>query len=127
MTHAIGKDKAAEYCAMINIDSLGLSPPQLALNMSSRKLADFTEDLAKEMKMPFSRASFPGANSDSTAFIEKNIPAVTILGMSNDWAKILHSGNDQASRINAMSVYLAYRLVLAMVVSLDQCPCAAYK
>jgi len=127
MTHAIGKDKVAEYCAMINIDSLGLSPPQVALNMSSRKLADFTEDLAKEMKMPFSRASFPGANSDSTAFIEKKIPAVTILGMSNDWAKILHSSNDQASRINAKSVYLAYRLVLAMVVSLDQSPCAAYK
>lgn len=127
MTNAIGKDQAAEYCAMINIDSLGLGPPQVADNMSSKKLGQFTEDLAKEIKMPFGRASIPGADSDSSSFIEKKIPAVTIHGMNNDWPKILHSGNDQSSKVNPVSVYLAYRLVLAMVVSLDQSPCAAYK
>ncbi len=113
--------------AMINIDSLGLSAPQVADNMSSKKLAQFTEDTAKEMKMPFARATIPGAFSDSIPFVEKNIPGVTIHGMSNEWPKILHSGNDQASKINPLSVYLAYRLSLAMVVSLDQSPCAAYK
>jgi Zn-dependent M28 family amino/carboxypeptidase len=127
MTKAIDKDQAAEYCAMINIDSLGLSAPQVADNMSSKKLAQFTEDLAKEMKMQFARASIPGADSDSTPFNEKKIPAVTIHGMNNDWPNILHSGNDQASKINPISVYLAYRLTLAMVVTLDKSPCAAYK
>ena len=121
------KDQAAEYCAMINIDSLGLAAPQIADNMSSKKLGQFTEDTAKEMKMPFARASIDGAFSDSNAFIEKKIPAVTIHGMSNDWPKILHSGNDQASKINPLSVYLAYRLTLAMIVSLDQSPCGAYR
>lgn len=128
MTSAIAKDKVADdYCAMINIDSLGLSPPQVADNMSSKKLGQFTEDLAKQMKMPFARATIPGADSDSSSFIEKNIPAVTIHGLNNDWPQILHSGNDQVSKVNPMSVYLAYRLVLAMVVSLDGAPCAAYK
>lgn len=127
MAKAIDKDQAAEYCAMINIDSLGLSAPQVADNMSSKKLAQFTEDLAKEIKMPFARASIPGADSDSSSFIEKKIPAVTIHGMSNEWPKLLHSSNDQASKVNSTSVYLGYRLVLAMVVSLDQSPCAAYK
>jgi Zn-dependent M28 family amino/carboxypeptidase len=127
MVNAIDKDQAAEYCAMINIDSLGLSSPQVADNMSTRKLGQFTEDLAKEMKMPFARASIPGADSDSSSFIRKKIPAVTIHGMTNEWPDILHSGNDQVSKINPISVYLAYRLVLAMVVSLDQSPCAAYK
>jgi Zn-dependent M28 family amino/carboxypeptidase len=127
MVNAIAKDKAAEYCAMINIDSLGLSAPQVADNMSSRKLGQFTEDTAKEMQMPFARASIPGASSDSVSFIEKKIPGVTIHGLSNEWPKILHSGNDQVSKINPLSVYLGYRLSLAMVVSLDQSPCAAYK
>jgi len=126
MTNAI-KDQAAEYCAMINIDSLGLAPPQVAENMSSKKLSQFTEDTAKEMKMPFARASIDGAFSDSNAFIEKKIPAVTIHGMSNDWPNILHSGNDQVSKINPISVYLAYRLALAMIVSIDQSPCTAYR
>lgn len=127
MTSAISKDQAAEYCAMINIDSLGLAPPQVADNMSSSKLGQFTADLAKEMKVPFARARIEGANSDSSPFIEKKIPAVTIHGMSNNWSNILHSGNDQASKVNEMSVYLGYRLTLAMIVRLNDSPCAAYK
>jgi Zn-dependent M28 family amino/carboxypeptidase len=127
MTKTITKEQATEYCAMINIDSLGLAPPQVANNMSSKKLGQFTEDLAKEMKMPFSRARIEGANSDSTSFVEKNIPAVTLHGMSNEWSNVLHTGNDQVSKVNPMSVYLAYRLALAMVARLDQAPCAAYK
>lgn len=127
MTNAIDKDQAAEYCAMINVDTLGLSPPQVANNMSSKKLAQFTEDLAKEMKMPFARASIPGADSDSSSFVAKKIPAVTIHGMNNQWPKLLHSNNDQSAKVNTGSVYLGYRLVLAMVVRLDQSPCAAYK
>lgn len=127
MTKAITKEQAAEYCAMINIDSLGLSPPQVADNMSSRKLGEFTENLAKEMKVPFAHARIEGADSDSSPFLEKKIPAVTIHGMSNQWSTILHSGNDQASKVNAVSVYLGYRLTLAMIARLDQSPCTAYK
>lgn len=127
MTKQITKEQALEYCAMINIDSLGLAPPQVADNMSSSKLTDFTEKLAKEMQMPFARARIEGANSDSSAFVAKKIPAVTIHGMSNKWSEILHSGNDQVSKVNPMSVYLAYRLALAMVATLDQSPCDAYK
>jgi Zn-dependent M28 family amino/carboxypeptidase len=127
MTNAFSKEQAAQYCAMINIDSLGLAPPQLADNMSSSKLGQFTADLAKEMNMPFSRARIEGANSDSSSFIEKKIPAVTIHGMSNKWPEFLHTGNDQASKVNAMSVYLGYRLTLAMITRLDESACAAYK
>lgn len=127
MTNAINKDQAAEYCAMINIDSLGLSAPQVADNMSSDKLGQFTAKLAKEMQMPFAHASIEGADSDSTSFISKKIPAVTIHGLSDEWPKILHSANDQASRVNPLSVYLGYRLTVAMIVELDASPCTAYK
>jgi Zn-dependent M28 family amino/carboxypeptidase len=127
MTDDITKDQAAEYCAMINIDSLGLAPPQVADNMSSKKLSQFTADLAKEMKIPFAQASIAGANSDSSSFVGKKIPAVTIHGMNNHWSEILHSGNDQASKVNPVSVYLGYRLTLAMIARLDQSPCNAYK
>ena len=127
MTKGITKEQAAEYCAMINIDSLGLAPPQVADNMSSTKLMKFTEKLAKDMKIPFSHARILGADSDSSAFVDKKIPAVTIHGMSNEWPKILHTGNDQISKVNHLSVYLGYRLALAMIVELDGSPCAAYK
>lgn len=44
-----------------------------------------------------------------------------------DCPKILHRGRDQAARVNPASVYLGYRLALAMVARLDQSACAAYK
>ena len=127
MTRAIGKDQRADYCAMINIDSLGLGPPQVADNMSSKKLAQFTGALAKEMEIPFAHASIGRADSDSSAFVAKKIPAVTIHGLNDDWRTILHSGHDQAAKINPGSVYLGYRLALGMVVRLDQADCDAYR
>ena len=127
MTNAFSKEQAAEYCAMINIDSLGLAPPQVADNMSSGKMAKFTEDLARELKVPFARARIEGADSDSSAFIGKKIPAVTIHGMSNEWPKYLHTRNDQASKVNHVSVYLGYRLTLAMIARLNEATCAAYR
>ena len=127
MTRAIPEDKLAEYCAMINIDSLGLGPPQVADNMSSKAMGAFAGALAKEMEIPFAHASIGRADSDSSAFVAKKIPAVTIHGLNDDWRTILHSGNDQAAKVNPVSVYLGYRLALAMAVRLQQAACNAYR
>ena len=127
MTKGIDKEQAAGYCAMINIDSLGLGPPQVADNMSSKKLARFTGELAKEMEIPFGHASIGRANSDSSSFVAKKIPAVTIHGLNNDWSTILHSKHDQVAKVNSASVYLGYRLALAMIVKLDASACDAYR
>ncbi|HEX8175891.1 MAG TPA: M20/M25/M40 family metallo-hydrolase [Pyrinomonadaceae bacterium] len=127
MVDAITKDQVTQYCEMINIDSFGLAAPQVADNMSSKKLSEFTAALAKEMKMPFSHASIEGADSDSSSFIAKKIPALTLHGLSNEWPSILHSQNDQSSRVNPDSVYLGYRLILALVVRLDSLSCGEYR
>jgi len=126
MVDAIGSDQVSQYCAMINIDSLGLAPPQVLDNASTKKLTGLAADIAKNMKMPFGHAIVQNADSDSSSFVRKKIPAVTIHGMSNNWRSILHSGNDQVSKVNPLSVYLGYRLVLAMIGRLDASPCAAY-
>jgi Zn-dependent M28 family amino/carboxypeptidase len=127
MADAIGKDRVAQYCEMINIDSLGLAAPQAADNVSSKRVVAFTADLAKGMKIPFSHASIEGADADSSPFLGKKIPAITLHGLNNDWPSILHSRSDQTSRINPVSVYLGYRLVLALVVRLDGSACGEYR
>ena len=127
MANAIEKDQVAQYCAMINIDSLGLSMPQVLDNTSSRKLTQVAEELAKEMKMPFAHASVTDADADSSSFIDRKIPALTIHGLNNDWASILHSSKDQAARINPTSVYLGYRLALALLLRTDSSACSAYR
>ena len=127
MTKAMGEEEVARTCAMVNIDSLGLGPPQVADNMSSKKLADFAGEVAKEMEIPFARARIARGNSDSSAFVARKIPAVTIHGLNDDWMKILHSRHDQPKKVNATSVYLGYRLALGMVARLDQAACDAYR
>jgi len=127
MAGEIKKEQVAEYCAMINIDSLGLGIPQVADNMSNKKLIDFTENLAKDMKAPFAHGPIAGGDSDSTSFNRKKIPALTIHAMTNGWQKILHSSNDNPSKVNHESVYLGYRLALALLVRIDEADCQAFR
>jgi Iap family predicted aminopeptidase len=127
MAGGIKKEQAAEYCAMINIDSLGLAVPQTLDNVSSKKLIDLTVALAKEMKVPFTQARINGASSDSASFIGKKIPAVTIHALNNDWRRILHSSNDQASKINHESVYVGYRVALALLFRVDSADCQEFR
>ena len=100
---------------MINIDSLGLAAPQVADNMSSKKLRTLAARLAKELKVPSGHGWIKGADADSSSFIAKKIPALTIVGLSDEWPTILHTRNDRPSRVNSMNVYLGYRLALAVV------------
>ncbi|MGH9755349.1 MAG: M28 family metallopeptidase [Blastocatellia bacterium] len=127
MVGAIKKEQVAEYCAMINIDSLGLGIPQALENVSSKKLIDFTGALAKEMNVPFAHARVDGASSDSASFISKKIPAVTLHALNNDWRNILHSGNDQPSKVNHESVYAGYRVALALLVRIDAADCQSFR
>ena len=127
MAGAIRKEQVAEYCAMVNVDSLGLAMPQVADNMSIKTLEALAATIAKEMEIPYAHATITGGNSDSSSFNQKKIPAVTIHGMTNDWPKILHTSNDQAARINPGSVYLGYRLAAAMVSRIDDSDCQAFR
>jgi len=127
MVDAIKKDALPQYCAMINIDSLGLAPPQVMDNTSSGKLARVAEEIAGKMKIPFAHARIDSGDTDSSSFLNRKIPSVTIHGMSNEWPKVLHTTDDRATRVNPLSVYLGYRLALALVTRVDASPCDAYR
>ncbi len=127
MAKAIDKDRLNQYCAMINIDSLGLGVAQAESGISSKKLVTRAADLAKRMKMPFQQASIFDANSDSSSFLERKIPAISIHGLSNQWKEILHTHNDRVSKVNTMSVFMGYRLALALFGELENSSCDAFR
>lgn len=125
MAKSIKKEEVAQYCAMVNIDSLGMAAPQVPENLSSKALVNRVEELARRMEMPFTKINVPFAETDSLSFRDKKIPAVTISALGDGWSEVLHTINDQVSRINPTSVYLGYRLALALVAELDGLPCEA--
>lgn len=127
MVKAIDKNQLTQYCAMINIDSLGLGIPQAENGISSRKLVTRAADLAKRMKIPFQQGSIFEANTDSSSFLEKKIPAIAIHGLSNEWRQVLHTHNDRVSKVNIQSVFMGYSLALALFGELENSSCDAFR
>lgn len=127
MVRAIGKDELPQYCAMINIDSLGLGITQAETAISSKKLVARAEELAKRMQMPFQKGTIREGDTDSSSFLERKIPAIALHGLSNDWARILHSHEDRVSKVNAMSVFSGYRLALGLLGEVENSACDAFK
>jgi Zn-dependent M28 family amino/carboxypeptidase len=128
MAKSIAKDKRANFCAMVNLDSFGFGYPQILDNTSSPKLSDLAKELMKELKLPFQHASLAGsADADSTSFIKKDIPAITFHGLSNDWRKFLHSSNDKLENVNTSSVFVGYQFALRYLVKVDSSGCGAFR
>jgi len=122
MVRGIPKEEVGQYCAMVNIDSLGMAAPQALENLSSKVLIDRVLEIAQRMKIPFNKVTL-NAEADSMPFKDKRIPAITISAVGNGWEGVLHSKNDQVTKVNGTSVYLGYRLVLELVSELDRLPC----
>jgi Zn-dependent M28 family amino/carboxypeptidase len=126
MVKAIAKEDLPNYCAMINIDSFGMALPFVLRNISSNKLMALVEERAAVLKVPVNKVTILNAGSDSEAFLERGIPAVTLSGLGLEWEAVLHSKKDQVAAVNHTSVYLGYRLALATWASVDAAPCGTY-
>jgi Iap family predicted aminopeptidase len=81
MADSIPKEERKNYCSMVNLDSFGFALPQVLANISTPKLTSLVAAVAKDNKIQFASASV-NADSDSSSFKAKGIPAVTIHGLS---------------------------------------------
>ena len=125
MVKAISKEQVNNYCAMVNVDSLGLAAAEILENTSSGSLTKRTVEIAKRIKAPLTPVTIIGADADSSSFVSKKIPAITISAISSDWRQVLHTDNDQVSKVNPVSLYIGYRVALALVGELHNLPCDA--
>jgi Iap family predicted aminopeptidase len=123
MVKAIPKENLPRYCAMVNLDSFGQAAPQVISNISTGKLTDLAERIAKERNITFAQSPIDGVDADSSAFRDRKIPAVTLHGLSNNFWELIHTKNDTADKIKPISTYLGYRLAFLMLVKLDAAKC----
>ena len=127
MVKSIPKDQLSQHCAMINIDSLGMGIPQVDNQISSKKLIARAAVLAERMKMPFHQGSISGTDTDSSSFLARKIPAISLHGLSNKWREVLHTNNDKVSKVNTTSVFLGYTLALGLVGEIENAACDAFR
>jgi Iap family predicted aminopeptidase len=127
MVKNIPDTERVTICSMVNFDSFGQAYPMALKNASSGKLLDLAESLAKQNEMTFNSVTIEGASSDSEAFREKKIPAITMSGLGNNWTEILHSGNDKLEKVNMDSIYLGYRFGLLFISRIDAAACGDFR
>jgi hypothetical protein len=127
MVRAIDKEQLGQYCAMINIDSLGLGIPQAETGISSKKLVTRAAELAKRMQMPFQQGTIREGDTDSSSFLSRKIPAIALHGLSNEWQQVLHTHEDKVSKVNPMSVFMGYRLALGLFGEVENSACDAFR
>lgn len=127
MVRAIDKEQLGQYCAMINIDSLGLGIPQAETGISSKKLVTRAAELAKRMQMPFQQGTIREGDTDSSSFLARKIPAIALHGLSNEWQQVLHTHDDKVSKVNPVSVFMGYRLALALFGEVENSACDAFR
>ncbi len=111
----------SKISAMINFDTLGLSPTKVWASHGNTGLAIALGQMARTMNLPLNIVNVDNVgSSDSEPFREKNIPALTIHSVTQDTWKVLHSPRDTMEAVNINDYYATYRLSAAYLVMLDQ-------
>jgi Iap family predicted aminopeptidase len=116
--HQLGKEGRRNISAMVNLDSLGLSPTKM--DLGDKKLARALTAVAGDLKLPLSVMNVRSlGRSDSDSFQDNRIPSITIHSVTGDTWPILHSPRDQLSAIKLDDYYETYLLVRAYLAYLD--------
>lgn len=116
--HQLSKEDRRNIQAMVNLDSLGLSPTKM--DLADKKLAQALVTVARSSNLPLTLMNVRNlGRSDSDSFQDKSIPSITIHSVTADNWPILHSPRDQLSAIHLDDYYDTYLLIRAYLAYLD--------
>lgn len=127
MVKKMPKESRASVCSMVNLDSFGLGAPFILQNASSAKMTEMAKELGAELKWHVNIASIPGADADSSSFVEKDIPAITISGLTDKWQDYLHSSKDKIDNVIPASLTAGYSFTLLYLGRVDGKSCDAFR
>ncbi len=106
--------------AMVNLDTLGLSPTKVWVSRADHKLLTALGAVARAMKLPLQGIDVDKVgSSDSESFAQQNIPAITIHSVTQETLPILHSPKDRLEAVRLDDYYQSYRLIAAYLSFLD--------
>ena len=114
------KEERERTDAMVNMDTLGLSPTKVWLSHADKNLVELASKVAAAMKLPIAAVNFEKVGAtDSDSFLMKKIPAVTIHSVTQQNHHILHSTDDRLRAINLDDYYSTYRFTAVYLAFLD--------
>lgn len=117
----LGKEGIARVKAMVNLDTLGLSPTKVWANRADRVLMALAANVAGTLDLPLSGMNVDGAgDSDSRPFYEKKIPVIDFHSVTQETLPLLHSDRDQMRALRIEEYMQTYRLLAGFLAYLDE-------
>jgi len=119
------KQQRGLVAGVINVESLGLTPPKAWVKKGDKRLADALFKVSEEVKIPVTNVDMP-ESTDSESFRQNKMPVLTIHSLTQQaWnAKAIHGAQDQLTAMNLGLYYDSYKLVSAFLAYLDAPPAA---
>ena len=117
------KEDVAATDAMVNMDTLGLSGPEIWASHADKHLAGLFAGMAKQMNVEVRGVNVDQiGSSDSVQFEERKIPSITIHSLTQESynARILHTSRDKMNAMKLDEYYQTYRMIAAYLVLLDE-------
>lgn len=106
--------------AMVNMDSLGVTPTKVWETHTDKPLLDALASVAIASKLPVSAMNVDKVGStDSESFARYKIPRITLHSITQETLPILHSPSDSLGAIKMSDYYESYRLIAEYLAYLD--------
>ena len=119
--HELSKEAKQNIRAMVNLDSLGLTPTKMETDRADKQLAQALATMAANLKLPLDVVNVHGVGrSDSDSFQDSKIPTINIHSVTTETFPILHTPRDRMNAIHLDDYYNTYLLLRAYLAYLDQ-------
>jgi hypothetical protein len=106
--------------AMVNMDSLGLTPTKVWATHADKALLDALTSVARANGLPIAAVNVEGlGTADSESFARYQIPRITLHSVTQETWPILHSVRDQLNAVNLKDYYDSYHLIAEYLAYLD--------
>jgi Zn-dependent M28 family amino/carboxypeptidase len=115
------KDEVSRTEAMVNLDTLGLSPTKVWVHRADKNLVSALGAVSKALNLPASEVDVERVGStDSESFAARHIPRITIHSLTQQTLPILHSNADTLKQLRPNEYYDTYRLISGYLAYLDE-------
>jgi hypothetical protein len=106
--------------AMINLECLGLGPPEVWASRANPRLLDAYRLVAMVLHVPMIAMNVDRVgDDDSHSFLRAGLAVLTIHSLTSATLPVIHNSSDKVSAIHPDDYYSAYRLVGAYLAYLD--------
>ncbi|HYP14250.1 MAG TPA: M28 family peptidase [Bryobacteraceae bacterium] len=116
----MSKEDIADAHAMVNLDTLGMSPLNVWASRADPDLLKHLRMVAAALRMPLNGVNVEQVGTtDSESFAPVRVRRISVSSITQENWRILHSPMDRLERINADEYYNSYRLLAAFLAHLD--------